>query len=273
MISVFDIFKIGIGPSSSHTVGPMRAAGRFVASLSKRHLVAHVSRVETILFGSLAWTGHGHATDVAVILGLAGEEPETIEPDIVPGLIASAAAERMLSLGGRRAIAFDRAGDIVFDRKTPPPGHPNTLSFTAFDERGQPLLTEVYHSVGGGFVVAEGEATATATTVEVPCPFRSGDDLLRLGRRHGLTIGGIVMANETARLPEAAMRDGLMRIRSVMDAAIERGTAPGRRAAGWPAGQAARQGAPRAPAGRSQPQHPRAARDDGLGIALCHRGE
>src|SRR5262245_43835627 len=109
MISVFDIFKIGIGPSSSHTVGPMRAAGRFVQSLRRHHHFMHVHRVETRLYGSLAWTGHGHATDTAVILGLAGEEPETVDPEAVPRIIANAANERMLALGGRRAIAFDPA--------------------------------------------------------------------------------------------------------------------------------------------------------------------
>ena len=223
MISVFDIFKIGIGPSSSHTVGPMRAAGRFVQSLRRRHLFTHVSHVETVLYGSLAWTGHGHATDVAVILGLAGEEPETVDPDLVPIIVGNATQERMLALGGRRAVTFERDRDVVFDRRTPVKGHPNTLSFTAYDEHGAVILAETYFSVGGGFVVAEGEDVDAATTATVPFPFRSGADLLALGREHGLTIAGIMRANETARMDEAALSQRLSRIRAVMDASIERG--------------------------------------------------
>ena len=142
MISVFDIFKIGIGPSSSHTVGPMRAAGRFVQSLRKHGHFVHTHRVETVLYGSLAWTGHGHATDIAVILGLAGEEPETVDPDAVSTIVGEATADSMLALGGRRAMSFDRDRDIIFDRKTPAKGHPNTLAFTAWDEDGSALLTE-----------------------------------------------------------------------------------------------------------------------------------
>jgi L-serine dehydratase len=225
MISVFDIFKIGIGPSSSHTVGPMRAAARFVETLGARHLMAHVSRVETILYGSLAWTGHGHATDVAVILGLAGERPESVDPDAVGRIVEDAGKDRMLPLGGRRAIAFDRDADIVFDRKTPPKGHPNTLSFTAFDESGRALLTQTYFSVGGGFVLAEGEEATAAAAVAVPYPFRNGADLLVIGQRDGLTIPAIILANEAALRPEAEIRERLAAIRAVMDGAIDRGMA------------------------------------------------
>jgi L-serine dehydratase len=223
MISVFDIFKIGIGPSSSHTVGPMRAAGRFVESLRRHHLFTHVSRVRTTLYGSLAWTGHGHATDIAVILGLAGEEPESVDPDDVPRIVANASAEKMLALGGRRAIAFDRGADMIFDRKTPPKGHPNTLSFTAFDEHERELRTEYFFSVGGGFVLAEGEEAIPASTVEVPYAFRNGAELLAIGRTHGLSIDGIVLANETAVATQDAVRERMRRIRAVMDAAIDRG--------------------------------------------------
>ncbi|MDQ0395088.1 L-serine ammonia-lyase [Labrys monachus] len=223
MISVFDIFKIGIGPSSSHTVGPMRAAGRFVQSLRRQGHFVHTHRIETVLYGSLAWTGHGHATDIAVILGLAGEEPETVDPEAVAAIVEEAGARNMLALGGRRAMSFERTRDIVFDRKTPAKGHPNTLSFTAWDEDGTALLTEFYFSIGGGFVLAEGENPAAAQALEVPHPFRSGADLLQIGRAHGLTIGGIVLANETASQPEAVIRERLAHLRTVMDAAIDRG--------------------------------------------------
>ena len=223
MISVFDIFKIGIGPSSSHTVGPMRAANRFVQSLCKQGHFIHTLRIETVLYGSLAWTGHGHASDIAVILGLAGEEPETVDPEAVAAIVEDATSKGMIALGGRRAMGFERNRDIVFDRKTPPKGHPNTLSFTAWNEDGTALATEFYYSIGGGFVLAEGETGTARETMEVPYPFRSGADLLRLGSEHNLTIGGIVLANEMAGQPEAAIRERLARIRAVMDAAIDRG--------------------------------------------------
>ncbi|WP_454813463.1 L-serine ammonia-lyase [Labrys neptuniae] len=223
MISVFDIFKIGIGPSSSHTVGPMRAANRFVQSLRKQGHFIHTHRVETVLYGSLAWTGHGHASDIAVILGLAGEEPETVDPETVAAIVEDATSKGMLALGGRRAMSFERNRDIVFDRKTPPKGHPNTLSFTAWNEGGTALATEFYYSIGGGFVLAEGEGATARETTEVPYPFRSGADLLRLGSEHDLTIGGIVLANEMANQPEATVRERLAGIRVVMDAAIDRG--------------------------------------------------
>ncbi|MBP0579180.1 L-serine ammonia-lyase [Labrys sp. LIt4] len=223
MISVFDIFKIGIGPSSSHTVGPMRAANRFVQSLRKQGRFIHTHRVETVFYGSLAWTGHGHASDIAVILGLAGEEPETVDPETVAAIVEDATSKGMLALGGRRAMSFERNRDIVFDRKTQPKGHPNTLSFTAWHEDGAALATEFYYSVGGGFVLAEGENAAARATADVPYPFRSSADLLRLGSEHSLSIGGIVLANETASQPEAAVRERLAGIRSVMNAAIDRG--------------------------------------------------
>jgi len=174
MISVFDIFKIGIGPSSSHTVGPMRAAGRFVKSLRAQGHFGETSRVETRLYGSLAWTGHGHATDTAVILGLAGEEPETTDPEATAAIIARAEGERSLALGGHRRIGFSRDLDIIFDRKTPAKGHPNTLSFTALDANGVELLTEFYFSIGGGFVLAEVVPTRSPPSILVARPTPSG---------------------------------------------------------------------------------------------------
>src|SRR5271168_2213818 len=132
MISVFELFKIGIGPSSSHTVGPMKAAAAFVAGLATER----VARVKVTLFGSLAFTGKGHATDRAIILGLAGQAPETVDSDHAEQLLADAASRRRLPLAGRRGISFDPATDIVFDRVSPPPRHPNTMTFRAFDGSG-----------------------------------------------------------------------------------------------------------------------------------------
>uniref|UniRef100_UPI00262C3323 serine dehydratase beta chain n=1 Tax=Acidocella sp. TaxID=50710 RepID=UPI00262C3323 len=141
MISVFDLFKIGIGPSSSHTVGPMRAAHLFLGGLRAGGRLAQTARLRVTLFGSLAWTGKGHATDKAVILGLAGERPETVDPDHADALVAEIASQGALSLEGRK-IAFAPAKDIVFDRDTAPPRHPNTLAFEAFDASGACLATE-----------------------------------------------------------------------------------------------------------------------------------
>ncbi len=151
MISVFELFKIGIGPSSSHTVGPMRAAYGFATALGDD--LARVVRVEVTLYGSLAWTGSGHATDKAIILGLAGQVPDTVDPDLADGIVAEVSEQHSLPLCGRRRIRFDRATDIVFDCVTQPPRHPNTMLFRAIGAEGEVLGEQRWCSVGGGFVV------------------------------------------------------------------------------------------------------------------------
>lgn len=223
MISTFDIFKIGIGPSSSHTVGPMRAAERFVADLDKQAVLEKTARVQTALFGSLAWTGHGHATDTAVILGLSGEHPETVEPDAVPTIISKTDKDGKLNLGGRFIIAFNRAADLIFDRATPSKIHPNTLTFTAFDQEGAILSAKAYYSIGGGFVRAENELDQGASEVKVPFAYKNAAELLKLCEAEGKRIPEIILANEEAWRPEAKTREGLRRIRQVMDSAIDRG--------------------------------------------------
>jgi L-serine dehydratase len=223
MISVFDLFKIGIGPSSSHTVGPMRAAHLFTEGLRAGGPLAHVARLRVTLYGSLAWTGKGHATDKAVILGLAGERPETVDPDHADALVAAIAASGTLRLAGRE-IPFAPAEDILFDRDTPPPRHPNTLAFEALDASGAVLAAERWCSVGGGFVTREdAPADLGAITSPVPYPFANAVELMRLGAETGLTIAQIVRANERALRPEAEILAHVDRVIATMMAAIDRG--------------------------------------------------
>jgi L-serine dehydratase len=220
MISLFELFKIGIGPSSSHTMGPMKAALAFVAGLGSE--ADKVARIRVDLYGSLAWTGKGHGTDKAVILGLAGAVPDTTEPDEAEALVARVRDRHLLALGGGREIAFNAESDIVFDMVSEPPGHPNTLQFTAFDAAGTELALERWCSIGGGFVIREGE-TPVETGVTVPYPYQSGDALLALGRTHGMTIAEIVFANECALRPEAEVLAHIERVTKVMMGCIDRG--------------------------------------------------
>ena len=156
MFSVFELFKIGVGPSSSHTVGPMKAAAAFASGLIETGAIDRVASVEVALLGSLAFTGKGHATDKAVILGLSGERPDSVDPDAAETLAADVRVTRRLNLAARRSIAFDPATAIVFDTVTPAPRHPNTLRLVARDAAGVTLADETWLSIGGGFVVREG---------------------------------------------------------------------------------------------------------------------
>ncbi len=217
MISIFDLFKIGIGPSSSHTIGPMRAAAAFAAALPEG-----VARIKVELFGSLAWTGKGHGTDRAVILGLAGEVPETVDPDDADAIVAGVSSG-ILKLAGGRTIAFSSA-NIVFDRVSPTPRHPNTVGFTAFDGDSVVLKSERWCSVGGGFVLREDEpADLGAMTGAVPFPFANAAELLRRGAESGLSISEIVQANECALRPATEMLAHVDRVIATMMAAIDRG--------------------------------------------------
>ena len=156
MISVFELFKIGIGPSSSHTVGPMKAAGAFVGGLVETGAIDRVASLDVALLGSLAFTGRGHATDKAVILGLSGEMPDTVDLDAAEALVARVRETKALYLAERRAIAFDAERAICFDTVTPAPRHPNTMRFVARDEQGRALADETWLSVGGGFIIRDG---------------------------------------------------------------------------------------------------------------------
>ncbi|MET0675148.1 MAG: L-serine ammonia-lyase [Bradyrhizobium sp.] len=225
MISTFELFKIGIGPSSSHTVGPMKAAAAFATGLVSRGEIERVARVKMELFGSLAWTGRGHGTDKAVVLGVSGKFPETIDPEDVDRIVEEARRTGRIRLAGRREIPFDFANDLVLDMETQPGVHPNTLALTAFDAGKTTISHERWCSVGGGFVVREedvGVATAS-DNVAVPHPFRSGRQLLDIGAQTGLSIARIVGANEEASLSADEIDQRLDRIILVMMECIDRG--------------------------------------------------
>jgi L-serine dehydratase len=224
MISVFELFKIGIGPSSSHTVGPMKAAAAFAAGLRERRLLSRVVGVTVTLYGSLAFTGKGHAVDKAVILGLSGEAPATIDPDNVDAIVARAKAQKVIALAGLREIAFDPEADIHFDFVTVPERHPNTLRFAARSAAGDVLFEEAWCSVGGGFIIREHEAEAVGDgSVAFPYPFRSAADLLARGRQSGLSIAEIMRANEAALRPPAEVAEHIDLVIRAMLSCVERG--------------------------------------------------
>ncbi len=226
VLSVFDIFKIGIGPSSSHTVGPMRAARRFVEALEGHGLFERVARVTAELYGSLGHTGKGHGTDVAVQLGLEGETPDETDVDAVPARIARIAAEGKIRLLGRHAVDFRVADQVVFLRRKSLPVHPNGMRFVAIDAAGALLLERVYYSVGGGFVVdqhGKSEGDGAAAQSHLPYAFRSGADLLRLCKANGLSLSTLALENEKALRPEADVRAGILKLVTTMRACVQRG--------------------------------------------------
>jgi L-serine dehydratase len=224
MISVFELFKIGVGPSSSHTMGPMTAAFAFASGLAERGALASVAAVEVTLMGSLAFTGRGHATDKAVILGLSGVEPEAIDPDEAEALVSRVRDSQRLPLAGRGMIAFDPARAIVFDILTQPPRHPNTLRLIASDADGAAIADETWLSIGGGFVVRDGAGQGPPVgEAPFPYPFRSGAELLARGRESGLTIAEVVRANEVALRPADEVNAHVSRVLEAMFACLERG--------------------------------------------------
>ena len=222
-LSVLDLFSIGIGPSSSHTVGPMRAARRFLTELRAEGLLEGVERVETGLYGSLGATGIGHGSDTAVIVGLSGRDPETLDPDEVPALLAEVHRAMQLRLDGERTIPFDAASDVRLHRRALP-GHPNALRFTAFDGSGERVAEREYFSIGGGFVVAADElGSPQAPEVRDPLPFTSGDELLARCRESGLDIAQVMLANETQHRSEDEVRRRLLEIWAVMQECVANG--------------------------------------------------
>jgi L-serine dehydratase len=228
-ISVFDIFKIGIGPSSSHTVGPMRAARRFAERLQADGVLPRVEGVKIELFGSLGFTGKGHGTDKAVILGLEGEDPAGVEVDSVPKRVAAAEQTKRIKLLGMHEVDLDPATAIVFHRREKLPLHANGMRFTALGTAGaSPLVERIYYSVGGGFVVdhagAPADGSMPADQVQVPYPFNSGEDLLRHAQEHGMSISSLMLENEKALLPVEEIRVRVLAIANAMHACIKRGT-------------------------------------------------
>jgi L-serine dehydratase len=229
-VSVFDLFKIGIGPSSSHTVGPMRAARLFVLRLATGGVLAQTTRVRSQLYGSLAATGKGHGSDKAVLLGLAGHEPDTVDVDAIPRLLAAVRQQGRLSLLGRHEVAFTEREDLQYLRRETLPFHANGMRFTAFDASGTVLMERVYYSVGGGFVIT-GEVAADGSkhkviapdTAQLPCPFHSGDELLQRCREVGGPIAAVMRRNEQHWRTDAEIDAGLLRIWRVMQDCVQRG--------------------------------------------------
>ncbi|MBS0531250.1 MAG: L-serine ammonia-lyase [Proteobacteria bacterium] len=226
MLSVFDIFKIGIGPSSSHTVGPMRAAEQFARGLERDGLLLRTAQVRVELYGSLGATGRGHATDLGVILGLYGETPDTVDPSAVKPQLASVQRSGQLPLLGIHPISFQRARDIVFLAEQSMPEHPNAMRFAATGSDGSILSDRCYFSVGGGFVMESGAAAAVADMapgLRWPYPFRTGDDLLAQAKSNGMSIAELMMANECVWRSEEEVRAGLLHIWRVMQECVQRG--------------------------------------------------
>jgi L-serine dehydratase len=229
-ISVFDLFKIGIGPSSSHTVGPMTAARRFACTLRDDGLLPRVASVHVVLYGSLGLTGKGHGSDKAVLLGLEGEAPDQVDVDAIPARLAAIRDRSRVRLLGEHEIAFDPAADLEFERKRSLPLHPNGMSFSAAGSSGAELAARIYYSVGGGFVVDESAAGAGRIKPDdrqLPYPFSTAAELLELTERTGLPISGVMLANETAWRPEEETRAGLLERWRVMAECVRRGCATG----------------------------------------------
>ncbi len=213
--SIFELFKIGIGPSSSHTVGPMRAARAFAVALDERGDLDRAALVRTELYGSLALTGEGHGTDTAVLLGLSGEVPDQVAPDAA----ARIRHQPEVQILGRQTVA----APIVFHRDLVLPGHPNAMRFTAADEAGKPLFSQVYYSIGGGFIQLEGAPRAHVDRAPVRYPFTSAAELVEIAESHDWPIWKVVLENEKAWRSEAEVYAGVQRIWSVMRDSIERG--------------------------------------------------
>ena len=226
-VSVFDLFKIGIGPSSSHTVGPMRAAARFVEKwLLQAGNLPRTARVTCELFGSLALTGRGHGTDKAVMCGLEGEWPDKVDPDTIPRRLERIRADRRIRLHGEYEIAFDEKADLIFNKRQKLPFHSNGMRFTAFDEQGNVIATRDYYSVGGGFVVNQDEAAEdriVADTTPLQYPFSTGEQLLAICDREKKSIAQIMFENERAWRSDEEIRAGLMNLWGAMQQCVARG--------------------------------------------------
>ena len=226
-ISVFDLFKVGIGPSSSHTVGPMRAAATFAGRLREEGLLPRTAGVRCELFGSLGATGHGHGSVKAVVLGLEGELPDRVDPVAAEPRVAAVRTEGKLLLAGEQPIAFDVDEDVVLHRRKRLPFHTNGMLFRALDADGAELTRREYYSVGGGFVLDEDEAGRPALVEDptpVRYPFRTGGELLAHTRATGLSISDVMLANELSWRSEAEVRAGLLHVWAVMQECVDRGT-------------------------------------------------
>lgn len=226
-ISTFNLFSIGIGPSSSHTVGPMRAARQFVLKLEKDGILEKTHHVKADLYGSLALTGKGHCTDYAILLGLEGETPEGVDPDQVHPRVNRIRNEQTLNILGKRLVPFDEPTQLIFHYDKQLPFHPNGMRFHAYDAKGKELKVEVYYSVGGGFIVDHAAASSDQHLGEdahkLPYPFKTAEQLLKICRQQNLMIHQVMMANELTWRSESEVKQGLLKIWDVMKGCVERG--------------------------------------------------
>ena len=226
-VSTFDLYKIGIGPSSSHAVGPMRAAARFVDRwLVETGRIGDVARVRAEVFGSLALTGRGHGTDKAVMMGLEGHMPNLIDPDIIPAALERIRGEKRIRLAGNHEIAFVEKRDLLMNKRQKLPYHTNGMRFAAYDAEGNEIASRDYYSVGGGFVVNQDDAAEdriVADTTAVPHPFSSGDELLARARETGLSFAQMMFENEQCWRSADEIRDGLRELWAAMQSCVERG--------------------------------------------------
>ncbi|NQY63828.1 MAG: L-serine ammonia-lyase [Alteromonadaceae bacterium] len=225
-ISIIDMFTIGIGPSSSHTVGPMRAGLKFIKFLAQDFEMSTVKSVQVELFGSLGHTGIGHGSNKAVILGLLGETPEAVDPDTIADKVQQIQNTRTLLLAGKYVIKFDFGEDIIFHRRKSLPQHPNGMRFSAFDSEDNLLVSKEYYSVGGGFVVNDNigdELSVNRVEQVLPYPFKTCDELVQQCKEHGLSISALMLANESVRRSEKETINYLLRIWHTMQSCIEKG--------------------------------------------------
>jgi len=225
-ISIFDLFKIGIGPSSSHTVGPMKAACMFAQRLERNGLLSDTRRVRVSLYGSLAHTGRGHGTDKAVMLGLEGAMPDVIDPDHIDEALELIRTRKEIQLLGQHTVSFEEKADLLFRKRELLPHHPNGMRFEAMDAQDAVLEAREYYSVGGGFVVNQDKAAEdriVADQTPLPYPFRTGDELLGLCSREKQRISGLMLANESTWRPAERVRSELLRIHGAMMDCMERG--------------------------------------------------
>lgn len=224
-LSIFNLFSIGIGPSSSHTVGPMKAAKAFLTTLYELRKLNRVNKIKIELFGSLAFTGKGHGTDNAILLGLSGASPDTVDPDAILPTAQTIIADKKLALLGLQTIEFNFLSDFIFNLKDLLPTHTNGMRFTVFDDQNEAIFTKIYYSIGGGFIIDDTQSTQPCSGPEIPYPFATAKSLLALCETNQLTIRDLMFANECCLQPEAEVSAQLLNIANVMRACIDKGCA------------------------------------------------